>query len=413
MLIMAVFLVGCTPVPNSSESLESDAPAATVADQTAPETICEKFQDGSIYDTPFQPLNYSLVPAYPNLSFEQPLYATGAGDNSNRIFVVERTGKIKVFPDNTAVEAAEVFLDLSDRIDTGGSEKGLLGLAFHPNFVENHYFYVNYTNENSSVIARYSLDPNNEGVADPSSEVVLLSFSQPYPNHNGGQLAFGPDGYLYIATGDGGSAGDPQNNAQNPGVLLGKILRIDVDQPQNDTPYGIPSDNPFYNNSEGYAPEIYALGLRNPWRFSFDPCRELLIAADVGQGKREEIDIIENGGNFGWNLMEGSLDYAPNPDVNKDTLTMPVWEYDRAQGQSITGGYVYYGNENPSLVGTYVYGDFGSGKIWGLWLDQNRSPHNYELLDTDLSISSFGLDDQNELLIVDYQGRLYKLSEAP
>lgn len=408
-LIMAVFLVGCTPVQNTPEPPVSEEPVVSV-DQKTPEEICEKFKDGSIYDTPFEPLNYSIVPAYPNLSFEQPLYATGAGDSSNRIFVVERTGKIKVFQDDAAVEGSEVFLDLSDRIDTGGSEKGLLGLAFHPNFPENPTFYVYYTNENASVIARYSLD--SQGLGDQGSEVVLLSFTQPYANHNGGQLAFGPDGYLYIASGDGGSSGDPQNNAQNPGVLLGKILRIDVDQPQNGKPYGIPTDNPFYNNSEGNAPEIYAFGLRNPWRFSFDPCRELLIAGDVGQGKMEEIDLIEKGGNYGWNIMEGSLDYAPDPAVNKDTLIMPVWEYGRSQGQSITGGYVYYGNQNPSLMGTYVYGDFGSGRIWGLWLDQNRSPHNYELLETDLSISSFGLDDKNEILIVDYQGSLYRIREA-
>jgi len=405
-VLMAVFLVGCTPVTNTTKP-----PVSSTSDQTNTAIISEKFKDGSIYNTPFKPLTYQLVPAYLNLTFDQPLYVTSAGDNTNRIFVVERTGKIKVFSNDANVNSSEIFLDLSDRIVTAGSEQGLLGLAFDPNFAENHYFYVNYTNTQGTVIARYTLDPNNPNLGDSNSELVILSYAQPYANHNGGQLAFGSDGTLYIGSGDGGSEGDPQKNGQNLSKLLGKILRIDVSQASNNQPYSIPTDNPYYNNTHGYAQEIYAYGLRNPWRFSFDQYRELLIAGDVGQDKVEELDIIKNGGNYGWNLMEGTLDYAPVPGVNKDNLIMPVWEYNHPIGECVTGGYVYYGNQNPSLIATYVYGDYISGKIWGLWLDKDLTPHNYELLDTDLSISSFGLDNNNELLIVDYRGKLYKLSE--
>lgn len=409
---MTVFSVGCTSVGTKTEtSAVAENPVTATADQTNLEKLCAKFKDGSIYDTPFTPLTYNLVSAYPNLTFEQPLYVTGARDSTDRIFVVEQTGKIKVFPNDPNSVSPEIFLDLSDRVDANGSEKGLLGLAFHPNFAQNHYFYVNYTNQQGSVIARYTLDPDNPEIGNPNSELVLLTYLQPYANHNGGQIDFGPDGYLYIGTGDGGSGGDPQNNAQNLSSLLGKILRIDVDKTNDNKFYSIPADNPYYSNAAGYAPEIYAYGLRNPWRFSFDPCRELLIAGDVGQDTVEEIDIIKKGGNYGWNIMEGSLDYAPDANVNKDSLTLPLWEYNHPIGKSITGGDVYYGSENPSLAGTYVYGDFISGKIWGLWIDKDMNPHNYELLDTDLMISSFGLDDNNELLIIDYLGNLYRLRE--
>ena len=239
-------------------------------------------------------VNLEIANAYPALSFDRPLYFAVAGDGGTDCFVVEQTGRILVFADSPDVAEASVFLDLSDTIDRGGNEKGLLGLAFHPDYRQNGYLYVNYTNQTNTVIARYTLSANNPLEADPASEQILLTFSQPYANHNGGQLAFGPDGYLYIATGDGGSGGDPQNNAQNPSSLLGKILRIDVDQSGGGQNYGIPADNPFANNTQGYREEIYALGLRNPWRFSFDEQGTLWVA-DVGQSSREEIDLVELG----------------------------------------------------------------------------------------------------------------------
>ncbi|MHB1314517.1 MAG: PQQ-dependent sugar dehydrogenase [Christensenellales bacterium] len=349
-----------------------------------------------------------LAEAYPALSFEKPLYFAVAGDSSQDCYVVEQTGRIRVFKDRSDTADIYTFLDLSDRVDLGGNEKGLLGLAFHPDYQQNGYLYVNYTNQNSTVIARYTRRSDNPREADPASEQILLSFPQPYENHNGGQLDFGPDGYLYIATGDGGSGGDPQNNGQNPDSLLGKILRIDVDHPGNGKLYGIPADNPYSGNGQGYQEEIYALGLRNPWRFSFDE-RGSLWVADVGQSSREEIDLVEKGRNYGWNVMEGTLDFKSNPGVNKGELMPPVWEYNRDQGACVTGGYVYGSGLIPDLKGKYIYGDFVSGRIWALWIDDSKQVHNQELLDTNLHISSFGIDANGDLRIVDLSGKLYRL----
>lgn len=351
-----------------------------------------------------------IAEAYPNLSFSQPLEYLHAGDNSGRVFVVEKTGKILVFQNDPQVQSTQVFLDLTGIIDSSASEKGLLGLAFHPDYEKNGFFYVNYTDWSGTVIARYQADPVDPNRGHPDSGTVLMSFPQPYANHNGGHLAFGPDGFLYIAVGDGGSAGDPQNNAQNRGSIYGKILRIDVDKPSGGKSYGIPADNPFAGSSEGFLGEIYAYGLRNPWKFSFDQKSGWLWAADVGQNKVEEIDIIQKGGNYGWNIMEGSLCYPSSANCDRSGLTMPVWEYQHPTGNSITGGYVYNGAKIPGLYGAYVYGDFGSGMLWALWLDSTGAD-NRALLDTNLNISSFGLDQENELYIVDYRGKIYKMIE--
>ena len=225
-------------------------------------------------------------------------------------------------------------------------------------------------------------------------------------------MEFGKDGYLYIGTGDGGSGGDPMGNAQNLKSYLGKILRIDVHTEENGKPFGIPKDNPFKDNANGFIPEIYAYGLRNPWRFSFDNKRDLLIVADVGQNKLEEIDLVVNGGNYGWNVYEGTSLYKANPNVDADTLIMPIHEYPRNEGKSITGGYVYYGTKNKSLIGTYVYGDFVSGKIWTLWFENSMEVTNYKLISSGLNISSFGLDEDGEIYIVDFNGKIYSLSET-
>lgn len=366
--------------------------------------------------SPEEPLSrdvaVTLTEAYPGLSFNEPLEYRQDRDNSDRVFVVEKGGRILVFPNDPQAQTAQVFLDLSGLVDSSGSEQGLLGLAFHPRYQNNGFFYVNYTDRNGTVIARYRVDPANpdRGLAD--SGEIILSFSQPYANHNGGHLAFGEDGYLYIASGDGGSAGDPHNNAQNLSSLLGKILRIDVDNPGAGRPYGIPGDNPFVGNTQGLREEIYAYGLRNPWKFSFDQERGWLWTADVGQNRVEEIDLIEKGANYGWNIMEGSQCYPEPADCNQEGLILPVWEYNHPVGNSITGGYVYYGDSVPALRGAYIYGDFGTGMIWALWLDDGSNADNRVLLDTDLNISSFGVDRNNELYVIDYRGKVYKLIEA-
>jgi glucose/arabinose dehydrogenase len=358
-----------------------------------------------------KPIVLSLVEAYPNLSFQQPLEFMHAGDGSNRVFVVEKFGKIYVFNNDPQVANANIFLDLSSRVDSSSTEKGLLGLAFHPSYAQNGYFYVNYTNRSYTIVARYQVNPAqpDQGLID--SEQVLLSIAQPYANHNGGHLAFGPDGYLYIGMGDGGSQGDPHGNGQNLSTLLGKILRIDVNQPSPSQPYSIPPDNPLVGNTSGYRPEIYAYGFRNPWKFSFDLKNGRLWVADVGQNTVEEIDIVAKGLNYGWNIMEGSLCYPASRQCSSEGLQLPVWEYRHPLGESITGGYVYYGSQTPSLTGAYIYGDYMTGLIWALRFDDAQTSQNQMLLDSKLNISSFGLDQNNELYIIDLNGKIYKMKE--
>jgi glucose/arabinose dehydrogenase len=353
---------------------------------------------------------YSTEVAFPNLTFNLPDGLVSPGDGTNRLFVTEQTGKIMVFENTRNTTASKVFLDLSDRVLYGG-EQGLLGLAFHPNYSNNGYFYVNYNMDNPrrTIISRYHIMASDPDQADKSSEQILLEVNQPFENHKGGQSAFGPDGYLYIGLGDGGSGGDPFGNAQNRTVLLGKVLRIDVNSPSQGRNYGIPADNPFVGNTLGYREEVYAYGFRNPWRFSFDQASRKLWVADVGQDQREEIDIVEKGKNYGWNLMEGSLTYSSGSQVG---LELPVWEYGHDQGIAIIGGYVYRGSTLTGLVGSYVYGDYGSGKIWALTLNATGAPTNSLLIDSSLTITSFGVDAQNELYICAFDGKIYKISQS-
>jgi len=356
------------------------------------------------------PENYEVVVAFPNLSFSNPVGLHSADDGTNRLFVVEQEGRIQVFENNPNTSVTQVFLDIRDLVLFGG-EQGLLGLAFHPGFAQNGYFYVDYVADNPrrTVIARYTVSSSNSDQAERNSELVLLEVAQPFSNHKGGQIAFGPDGYFYIGLGDGGSAGDPQGNGQNRATLLGKILRIDVDSSSQGLNYSIPSDNPFAGNTEGFREEIYAYGLRNPWRFSFDSATGQLWVADVGQNRIEEIDVVEKGKNYGWNIMEGTLCYSPSQGCNQTGLELPAWEYGHDLGDAVTGGFVYHGSELPELVGFYIYGDFGSGRIWALQYDGINEPVNKELVDSNLNISSFGKDQQNELYICDYNGKIYIL----
>lgn len=371
LLLMLIFLAGCSaavpqnslpPSPESSGKKITASPKATSSNEiskgtTAPTSTplpqnSPKNNTGNKATTPpaLRVVNIMMIEAYPNLTFNQPLEYLHAGDNTNRVFIIEKSGKIKVFQNDTLVKTAQVFLDLSNLVDSSASEKGLLGLAFHPDYKNNGLFYVNYTDQSNTVIARYKVSPANPNQGLIGSGEILISFAQPYANHNGGKLLFGPDGFLYIGTGDGGSAGDPHKNGQNLKTLLGKILRIDVDKPGNQKRYSIPMDNPFAGNKKGFMEEIYAYGLRNPWKFCFDVERGWLWAADVGQDKVEEIDIIHKGANYGWNIMEGSLCYPSSVNCNEAGLTLPVWEYQHPIGESITGGYVYYGKKR--LVST-------------------------------------------------------------
>jgi len=350
----------------------------------------------------------ALQAAFPNLTFSQPVGIVSSGAGSNSLFVIEQPGTIRVFENSQTVATSSIFLDLSNRVLYGG-EQGLLGLAFHPNYAANGYFYVDYVVDNPrrTIVSRYTVSTSNPNQAQSDSELVLLEIAQPFTNHKGGQLAFGPDGYLYIAMGDGGSGGDPFGNGKNRAVLLGKILRIDVNTPSGGRNYGIPADNPFVGNTLGYMEEIYAYGFRNPWRFSFDTLTGRLWVGDVGQSQREEIDIVERGLNYGWNIMEGSLPYAGGSQVG---LELPVWEYGRDQGIAIIGGYVYRGPTATALTGSYVYGDYGSGRIWALTIGSTGTPSNTLLDDTTLQISSFGLDGNGELYVCAFDGKIYRFN---
>jgi len=359
---------------------------------------------------------YFVINAFQNLSFEDPVGIYNANDGTNRIFVVEQEGRIKVFNNNTEVANAEMFLNITSLVDQDGgyTEEGLLGLAFHPNYSDNGYFYVNYTSHNPrrNVIARYSVSIEDSNEADYESSMIILEVNQPYTNHNGGQLSFGPDGYLYIIFGDGGSSGDPQGNGQNLSTLLGSLIRIDVDNPTNGLAYGIPLDNPFISA----APELeareetYAYGLRNMWRFSWDLETGFLWGADVGQNAYEEINIIQSGLNYGWNTMEGNHCYPIGSDCNQEGLELPVLEYELYVNGvcSVTGGFVYRGNEVLSLNGKYIYGDWCTGDIWALTYSDIGDHTNEHLLTTDINITSFGIDENQELLFCGNEN-IYKI----
>lgn len=350
-----------------------------------------------------------VVNAYPKLTFEAPVEYTYANDGTNRVFVVEQAGRIRAFENDPNAASAATYLDIRKKVEYGG-EMGLLGLAFHPRFKENGYFFVNYTKSNprETIVSRFKVSSPDAPSADPASEVVLFRFKQPYSNHNGGKVAFGPDGYLYVATGDGGSGGDPQNNGQNRSSWLGKILRVDVNSTEKGH-YGIPKDNPFAGK-DGLLEEIYAYGLRNPWRFSFDE-RGRLWTGDVGQNEIEEIDIVSKGGNYGWRIREANESFKPNDPKPADKLIDPIHEYHHGDdGNSVTGGVVYRGAANSSLRGKYIYGDFGSGRLWALAESNGEKTGNQLLINRAGSISAFGEDPKRELYICDYgDGKILKL----
>lgn len=353
--------------------------------------------------------------AFPALEFNRPVDLQHPDDDSGRLFVVEQPGVINVFENRQDVASAETFLDIRERVRDEGNEEGLLGLAFHPNFEENGYFYVDYTasGPRRSVIARYEVDPDNPNRALRGSEQVLLEVEQPYGNHNGGQIVFGPEGYLYIAFGDGGAGGDPQENGQDRSTLLGSILRIDVDATSEGRNYGIPPGNPFADNDQGTREEIWAYGLRNPWRISFDPETQALWAGDVGQNAYEEVSIIEKGENYGWNTMEGRHCFEPKEGCDETGLALPVHEYSRDVGSSITGGFVYRGADVPALAGQYVFADYASRKVWALDAERPQDAERAALAEGfDQSIASFGLDAEGELYACAFDGKIYRFTST-
>ena len=339
-----------------------------------------------------------------------------AGDGSGRLYVAEKGGTVRLV-EGGAVAAAP-FLDVRRLVRASGSEQGLLGLAFHPRYRQNGYLYVNYTDTaGHTAVVRYTARADRGG-ADPGSALPLLRVEQPAANHNGGHLLFGPDGYLYVGLGDGGGAGDTYRNAQNPQSLLGKMLRLDVDRTEGGKPYAIPADNPFRDGP--FRPEVWAVGLRNPWRYSFDRASGDLYIADVGQNAYEEVNVVPAGTapglNFGWPRMEATQCYPSGSACDRQGLTLPATEYGRGGNCSVTGGAVYRGTAQPLLRGAYLFGDYCSGRIWSLHRDGSGGGTwvQTELLDSDAGVSSFGEDEAGELYLTGLSdGVLYRVVAAP
>ena len=386
-----------TPVPEPTPT-SSPAPTPTPSPAPAPTPT----------PTPTPPPLRGLAADVIVGGLVRPVYAGHAGDGSGRLFVIEKEGRIRIVANGQL--APSPFLDITGIVSSRANERGLLGLAFHPDYASNGRFFVNYTQlRGATVIAEYrvSADPDR---ADPRSAQVMLTQAQPFANHNGGMVAFGPDGMLYVGLGDGGAAGDPQNHGQRLDTWLGTLLRLDVSEPGV---YRVPSDNPFVGVPEARA-EIWAYGLRNPWRFSFDRATGDLYIADVGQNSYEEIDFAPASStgaeNYGWKLMEGfSCFVEGSPDCNSLRFTDPIAVYGRDGGCSVTGGYVYRGAAHPALVGAYVFGDYCSGNVWTLRRDTSGTWQMTLQGEIDARITSFGEDEAGELYITDDAGRLLRL----
>ncbi len=373
--------------------------------------------DGSVPVLVEEQLPLTGVVAFPDLEWEgfdsiddngktqklRPMTITHAGDGSNRMFVGTQRGAIYVFPNDAAVKEAKIFLDIRQQVADWekGNEEGFLGLAFHPQYQQNGQFFVSYSsalNSRTSIVSRFSVSKDNANRADAASEEIVMEIAQPFSNHNGGSMAFGHDGYLYIGLGDGGSRNDPLSHGQNLNTLMGSLLRIDVDNTEGGKNYAIPADNPFVDRADA-QPEIFAYGFRNIWRMSVDRKTGAIWAADVGQDFWEEINMVERGGNYGWSVREGSFPFgnqSPDPDVK---LIEPVWEYDHQIGKSITGGCVYRGSRLPELQGAYLYADYVTGRIGALKYDKDNptATKNMSLATTGIPVMSFGEDEAGEV----------------
>ena len=406
-LLLTLLLAACQSLskpplstPEAATAISTFAPPSTFTPALPTSTILPASTSGSADSFP-NPSAYQWTQIIAGMA--SPVDIQFPDDGTGHMFIIEQEGRIQIIENGQML--APPFLDIIDRVGSQGNEQGLLGLAFHPDFKHNPYFYVNYTDTNgNTVIARFTA---NGETADPGSEKDLLYVQQPFPNHNGGEMIFGSDGYLCLGLGDGGSQGDPHENGQNTNVLLGKILRIDVD---HGAPYAIPVDNPFAKG--GGRPEIWAYGLRNPWRFSFDRVTNNLYIADVGQDTWEEMDVVPSntpGLNFGWNYYEGLHPYAGRPPAGMN-ITMPVVEYSHAEGGcAIIGGYVYHG-KMPEWQGIYLYGDECSGKVWGLINSQNGW-QSQVLFETGFNITTFGQDATGEIYLADRNGGIYRLEK--
>jgi glucose/arabinose dehydrogenase len=421
-LVFALVLAGCSDVATNTDTARDPAPATAasggsvtaVSERTATAAPsgaagAGEVRSGARQTPAYDPAAFRLALEPVSSGFRQPLFVTAAPDGSGRLFVVEQGGTIRIAQNGQVL--SQPFLDISSLVIAGG-ERGLLGMAFHPRYAENGLLFVYYTarGNGDNTVARYRVS-GDANRADPASARVLLSIADFASNHNAGMLAFGPDGYLYVGTGDGGGANDPQRNGQNRAAFLGKMLRLDVD---NGDPYGIPRDNPFVGQG-GIRPEIWAVGLRNPWRYSFDRATGDLWIADVGQNAWEEINVqpagSRGGENYGWSIMEGRH-CLRGSSCEQDGLTMPNAEYrndGRSGDCSITGGYVYRGTSQPKLVGAYFLADFCSGRIYTM-------PHDGSSLwmrrDWSANITSFGEGEDGELYLVTINGRLYQVLQV-
>lgn len=356
----------------------------------------------------------TLERAYPGLTFSQPVALVHPPGDDSRWFVLEKAGRLYMFANNASAATATLSADLAARVDAAG-EGGLLGMAFHPSFSGSGDVFLSYTSPDPSVpfvsrISRFTM--NMGGIIDTTAESVVLSVDQPFTNHNGGHIAFGPDGFLYIGMGDGGGGGDPGGNGQDTTTLLGAMLRIDVDNKDPGLEYAVPIDNPFFGSGTD-AGEIFAWGFRNPWRWSFDRGSGDLWLGDVGQGSWEEVDLVVSGGNYGWNVEEGNHCYPPGSVCDDAGLTDPVAEYDHSEGRSITGGYVYRGTALADRQGTYFFGDYVNGRLWGI--DTSLSQPDVVLLEeTGLNIASFAEDSDGELYLIDFSGGgIHRIVPAP
>ena len=359
---------------------------------------------------------------HPDLRFDRPVFLTNAGDGTGRMFVVEQSGVIRVIPktesaDQSKIADAQVFLDIREQVSRRGNEQGLIGLAFHPDFKNNGKFYVHYSSSKKqqnrrtaapNIISQFTVSKSDANVADLESEKVILNQKQPFSNHNGGMIEFGPDGFLYASFGDGGSANDPHGNGQNLKTLLGAIIRIDVDKSSDDLAYSIPPDNPFVENEEA-RDELWAVGLRNVWRFSFDRRDGRLFAGDVGQNKIEEVCLVTRGGNYGWNRFEADELFNKRTKLSVGEHIPPIVSYEHSWGISITGGYVYRGKAHPELDGLYFYGDYVSGNLWGLRKKGDGKFQSKLLMRTGRSIASFGEDEDGEVYLLSFDGGIYKV----
>jgi glucose/arabinose dehydrogenase len=410
---IAILVAACgssgTPAPAASASGPPPSAVASSSPSQQPSATATASSSGrgnAASTGPFDPKGLKVGFDTVVDGLDSPLAIANAGDGSKRLFVAEQGGRIRIVKDGKLQDGS--FLDVGGEITTGG-ERGLLGFAFHPGYPTDPRVFVDYTDAHGDTqVSSFTVDPSDPDRLDPSSEVKILFVKQPYANHNGGALAFGPDGMLYISLGDGGSGGDPQGNGQSLQALLGKILRIDVDRTANGRPYAIPPDNPFAGGGSGARQEIWLVGLRNPWRMSFDRATGDLWIGDVGQNAWEEIDVVRAGAaggiNFGWNAMEGRHCFQPSTGCENAAYTLPVTEYGHDQGCTVIGGYVDRGTSQPALAGGYLFADYCSGRVWAIDPTKDSVETPTVVAETSHSFSAFGEDEAGELYATDIGG---------